>query len=708
MGVDISNDADFNNAGKIVNLNNPTLDQDGATKFYVDNAVLSAAIAVREVDGAPLIAQANTIEFDQAAGFTITDQTGGVARVSGSFGVSDHGALTGLGDDDHTQYHNDARANTWLGTRSTTNLSEGTNQYFTDERAQDAVGNILIDSGRIDFVYNDVSNTITADIIANSITNTELAANTVLDSIIRDSAGLSVIGRATSTTGDPADIVAGTDAYVLRRSGTTLSFGQVATGGIANNAVTNALLAGMTQATFKGRATGAGTGDPTDLTVAQAIAILNTGTGLDATTYNGLAHSVPGNRWGVVPSVGGDGVFEVGRYIDFHNSDASAVDYAVRLETNGTSTDLYINNNKIFHTGNDGAGSGLDADTLDGLTGTSYVNTASTQTITGAKTFSATTTFNGDVNITGTTTTIGNASTDNVVFNADVASHFIPNVSSTYDLGSGSFKWRNLYLDAVTAVNGTFTSTLNAGTATITNAMNAGSAAISGHLTSASHTIAGHLASSTATFTSTLNGAAAQFSGTVTFLGNVVTNASGVDIGTAANTFNTIYANVIRVTNNITDSAGNVLVNTSANSVSNINYIDFNKQISAPAAPGSTITRMYTIGEDLWYRTSSAAYKLGGGTTWEAKSSSFTAVSGGAYYLTNNATMTLPSIPTTGTTIRVASGAHTLTVATNSKTIYFPASNSSTTKSALVTGTCAEFLYNGTQWLTISMMGAFT
>lgn len=43
-----------------------------------------------------------------------------------------------------------------------------------------------------------------------------------------------------------------------------------------NDSVTNAILANMAQATIKGRAVGAGTGDPTDLTAAQATAILNT------------------------------------------------------------------------------------------------------------------------------------------------------------------------------------------------------------------------------------------------------------------------------------------------------------------------------------------------------------------------------------------------------------------------------------------------
>lgn len=53
--------------------------------------------------------------------------------------TTDHGALSGLGDDDHTQYHTDGRALTWLGTRSTTDLPEGTGLYHTTARARAAV-----------------------------------------------------------------------------------------------------------------------------------------------------------------------------------------------------------------------------------------------------------------------------------------------------------------------------------------------------------------------------------------------------------------------------------------------------------------------------------------------------------------------------------------------------------------------------------------
>jgi hypothetical protein len=45
-----------------------------------------------------------------------------------------HADLGLLGADDHTQYHNDARALTWLGTRSTTDLLEGSNLYYTEGR----------------------------------------------------------------------------------------------------------------------------------------------------------------------------------------------------------------------------------------------------------------------------------------------------------------------------------------------------------------------------------------------------------------------------------------------------------------------------------------------------------------------------------------------------------------------------------------------
>lgn len=54
-----------------------------------------------------------------------------------------------------------------------------------------------------------------------------IANNAVTDGKFRQSAGLSVVGRSSNSTGDVADITAAADGDVLRRSGTTLDFGDV-------------------------------------------------------------------------------------------------------------------------------------------------------------------------------------------------------------------------------------------------------------------------------------------------------------------------------------------------------------------------------------------------------------------------------------------------------------------------------------------------
>lgn len=54
-----------------------------------------------------------------------------------------------------------------------------------------------------------------------------VTVNGIVNSLIRPSGALSVIGRSANSTGDVADISAATDGYVLRRSGTTLGFGTI-------------------------------------------------------------------------------------------------------------------------------------------------------------------------------------------------------------------------------------------------------------------------------------------------------------------------------------------------------------------------------------------------------------------------------------------------------------------------------------------------
>lgn len=107
-----------------------------------------------------------------------------------------------------------------------------------------------------------------------------IGSDKVLNSMFRNSAALSVIGRGLNSAGDPNDIsaIAASDA-VLRESGSALGFGTIATAGITDNAVTNPKLADMAAATIKCRPNGVGTGDPNDCTASEVNAIISVGGG---------------------------------------------------------------------------------------------------------------------------------------------------------------------------------------------------------------------------------------------------------------------------------------------------------------------------------------------------------------------------------------------------------------------------------------------
>ena len=69
------------------------------------------------------------------------------------------------------------------------------------------------------------------------------------------------------------------------------------------------------------------------------------------------------------------------------------------------------------------------------------------------------TNVHGNITATGNITangniTIGDADTDNVTFNADVASNIIPDVTNTYNLGSASKKWNNAYINDAVVTQG--------------------------------------------------------------------------------------------------------------------------------------------------------------------------------------------------------------------------------------------------------------
>jgi len=87
--------------------------------------------------------------------------------------------------------------------------------------------------------------------------------------------------------------------------------------------------------------------------------------------------SSSGDRWGdKIVHTASDGVTDVGKMIDFYDSDGDTTDNSVRL-TGGlnkltSNQALYVNSNRVLTTADEGSGNGIDADTLDGQHGTYY------------------------------------------------------------------------------------------------------------------------------------------------------------------------------------------------------------------------------------------------------------------------------------------------------------------------------------------------
>jgi hypothetical protein len=120
-----------------------------------------------------------------------------------------------------------------------------------------------------------------------TIATAGLADNSVTNAKLRDSAALSVIGRSANSIGDPADIAAtaASDA-VLRESGSVLGFGTVATGGIANNAVTFDKIQSVTFQNLLGRS-GPGSGNTQEVPLSGGLEFTGSAGGLRRSALTG-------------------------------------------------------------------------------------------------------------------------------------------------------------------------------------------------------------------------------------------------------------------------------------------------------------------------------------------------------------------------------------------------------------------------------------
>lgn len=146
-------------------------------------------------------------------------------------------------------------------------ITTGSITNFTED-VQDAVGAMVTDGS---LVYVDATPLLTRGALTGDVTaaqgsnSTTIDTNAVTDAKFRQSAALSVVGRAANSTGNVADIsTTSLSNGVLRENGGTLSFGQVQQGGIASDAVGDLQLRNSGPLSVIGRDANS-TGNPGDI-----------------------------------------------------------------------------------------------------------------------------------------------------------------------------------------------------------------------------------------------------------------------------------------------------------------------------------------------------------------------------------------------------------------------------------------------------------
>ncbi len=150
--------------------------------------------------------------------------------------------------------------------------------------------------------------------VGGSGTTLTIDADAVTAAKFRQSVAMSVVGRAGTTTGNVVDIASTAADQVLRNSaaGTNLAFGTVATGGIADGAITLAKRANLPANTITGNNTGA-SAVTLALTTAQATAMLDLGTstlkGLAPASGGGTANFLRADLTWAAPPAGGGSAF---------------------------------------------------------------------------------------------------------------------------------------------------------------------------------------------------------------------------------------------------------------------------------------------------------------------------------------------------------------------------------------------------------------
>jgi len=304
-------------SAKIINVALPTNNTDAANKEYVDEVAegLRAKPAVELATTANLTATYDNGPSNDGVGATLT------ATTNGAFPTIDGVTLTSTTLGQNGVLVKNQTAGLENGRYNLTTVGDGSNPWVLTRCAlcdeSDEIpgayvfvksGTLYAGTGWVQVVTDPATFQIGVDPIfvfqfsgagtytagaGLDLNGTEFSVETngITDAMLRQSAGLSVIGRSANSTGNVADITAASDNEVLRRSGTSIGFGSVATGGIADNAVTDDKIRDSAALSVIGNSTNS-TANPADIAAASDHQVLRrsgTALGFGAVALNQAA-----------------------------------------------------------------------------------------------------------------------------------------------------------------------------------------------------------------------------------------------------------------------------------------------------------------------------------------------------------------------------------------------------------------------------------
>jgi len=174
---------------------------------------------------------------------------------------------------------------------------------------------------------------------------------------------------------------------------------------------------------------------------------------------------------------------------------------------------------------------------IDSVTTTGNVSIGGNLTVTGNATISGNLTF-------------GDADTDSITLTADVASHITPDTDDTYDLGSASKEWRDLYIDGTANIDSLVADTADINAGSIDNTTIGATTASTGNFSTLS--IGSVAITSTAAEINIIDGDTAATATTLADADRVIVNDAGTMKQVALTDFETYFETSLDTLSNVT------------------------------------------------------------------------------------------------------------------------------------------------------------